>query len=130
MLFGKNIRFIGRHVFDIHPLGEISIGDDFISRSGHKNHIVGNKLTTIMIREGAVLEIGRNTGISCSSILCANNIKIGSYTNIGAGCLIMDSNFHSSEWNDRFDRAKDKDLNPKPVKIGDNTFIGANCNIT
>lgn len=46
--------------------------------------------------------------------------------NIGAGCMIMDSNFHSTDWRDRLDRRKDiQNHRNAAVKIGDVVFIGA-----
>lgn len=127
---GKDVRFIGKHVLYVHSSATIQIGDGFISRSGYKNHLKGAELSTITVTGGGNLKIGNNTGISCSSITCTHRIEIGSNTNIGAGCLIIDSNFHSSSWMDRFDRIKDKDHCPKPIVIGNNVFIGANCIVT
>ena len=74
---------------------------------------------------GGNLTIGDYSGISSSSIYCKNMIAIGSHVNIGAECVIIDSDFHSTNWQDRLDRRKDV-MNAKsaPISIGDNTFIG------
>ena len=61
-----------------------------------------------------------------TTIQCYQNITIGDYVNIGAGCLIMDSNFHSTDWHDRMDRRKDTSMRINaPVHIGNVVFIGA-----
>lgn len=59
-------------------------------------------------------------------IQCHEEIIIGNHVNIGAGCMIMDSNFHSTDWRDRLDRRKDiENHRNAPIKIGDVVFIGA-----
>ena len=80
----------------------------------------------IVVCQNAVLSIGNNSGITSTAIYCAEKIEIGNYVNIGAGCLIMDINFHSTNWEIRMDRKKDI-INAKtaPVKIDDFVFIGA-----
>ena len=47
--------------------------------------------------------------------------------NIGAGCLILDSNMHSTDWRVRADRKNDRPEKAAkaPVIIEDNVFIGA-----
>lgn len=35
---------------------------------------------------------------------CKNEIVIGNHVNIGAGCLIMESNFHSLDWRFEYHR--------------------------
>ena len=40
--------------------------------------------------------------------------------------MIMDSNFHSTDWHDRLDRKKDIERHRNaPITIGDVVFIGA-----
>lgn len=80
----------------------------------------------IVVCQNAILSIGSNSGITSTAIYCAEKIEIGNYVNIGAGCLVMDTNFHSTNWEIRMDREKDI-INAKtaPVKIDDFVFIGA-----
>lgn len=82
--------------------------------------------THIVVCPNAILSIGNNSGITLTAIYCAEKIEIGNYVNIGAGCLVMDTNFHSTNWEIRMDRKKDI-INAKtaPVKIDDFVFIGA-----
>ncbi len=56
---------------------------------------------------------------------CSDHITIGDYVNIGAGCLIMDSNFHSTDWRMRMTKEDTKNARTAPIKIGDAAFIGA-----
>lgn len=80
----------------------------------------------IVVCQNAILSIGNNSGITSTTIYCAEKIEIGNYVNIGAGCLVMDTNFHSTNWKIRMDRKMDI-INAKtaPVKIDDFVFIGA-----
>lgn len=66
-----------------------------------------------------------------SVIHCHENIEIGNYVNIGASCLIFDTNFHSIDWRIRKDRQKDvENAISKRVVIEDYVFIGARSIIT
>lgn len=80
----------------------------------------------IVVCQNAILSIGSNSGITSTAIYCAEKIEIGNYVNIGAGCLVMDTNCHSTNWMIRMDRKRDI-INAKtaPVKIDDFVFIGA-----
>lgn len=82
----------------------------------------------ILILFGGDLTIGNNSGFAQSSIICTKSIKIGNNVKIGAGCLIMDSNFHSLNYIQRRLRSTDS-INAKqlPVVIEDDVFIGARC---
>lgn len=104
---------------------KLQIGDDFIMRTGIAYGIDGNR-SRIQIEDNAVLTIGKVSGMTNTVIQCHERITIGDYVNIGAGCLIMDSNFHSTNWRDRNDRKKDvSNCKNSPVSIGDYVFIGA-----
>ena len=82
----------------------------------------------IIVYSNASLCIGDFSGITSTSIICTSSISIGRHVNIGAGCLIMDSNFHSLDWQVRGNRSCDgSDAKRSPIKIGDYAFIGARC---
>lgn len=80
----------------------------------------------IVVQEGAQLIIGNETGMSQVSINCREEIIIGSYVKIGAGVMIFDSNFHSTDFLIRRENQKDwADAKTAPVYIEDDVFIGA-----
>ncbi len=113
--------------FSIEDGSVVQIGDDLIICSGKKKGIDGSQ-SRINVATGGVLHIGHHVGLSNVSLICRKQIFIGDYVNVGAGCLIMDSNFHSLDWRDRLDRTTDiKKSLRKPVYIGDAVFIGARC---
>lgn len=122
------IQFKGRVPFlSIGKNCKISIGDYFIMRTGYDYGIDGG-WSRISIASNASFSIGDFSGMTNTVIQCHEKIVIGHHVNIGANSLIMDSNFHSTNWFDRLDRKQDI-LNHKnaPILIGDVVFIGARC---
>ena len=83
------------------------------------NHIGLNHRCSIatMGRGETSLIIGKNCGISSSSITAFKKIEIGDDVRIGANCVIMDADFHLED-----PRAGV----PQPIKIGDRVWLGAN----
>lgn len=119
-------RFNGRTYLSLHKECNIVIGDYFIANSGIDASIDCGIGCKISVQKGARLVIGEYSGMTNSIIQCHKEIIIGNHVNIGAGCMIMDSNFHSTDWHDRLDRRKDVDNRRNaPIKIGDVVFIGA-----
>lgn len=126
--FHPSIKFYGETLLSLS--GQVSIGKNFISRSGIQNCINSGK-SKIVVKSSGELNIGDNSGMSNTCIHCYEKIKIGDNVNIGSGTQIFDTDFHSTSWQDRLDRQTDV-LHAKtaPVSIGDCVFIGANCIIT
>ena len=63
------------------------------------------------------LIIGKNCGISSSSITAFKRIEIGDDVCIGVNCVIMDADFHLED---------PRVGEPQPIKIGDRVWLGAN----
>ena len=103
--------------------GDFIFGDSLIIGSYGVDVMENSHIT---VCENATLTFGNNSGISSTSIYCADRIEIGDYVNIGAGCFIMDTNFHSINWRHRKDRSLDiANAKSAPVKIDDFVFVGA-----
>lgn len=119
-------RFNGNTFLDLNKGCNIVIGDYFIANSGVTAGIDCGNGCKIAVQSGAKLIIGKYSGMTNSIIQCHEEIIIGDHVNIGAGCMIMDSNFHSTDWRDRLDRHKDIENHKNaPIRIGDVVFIGA-----
>lgn len=123
---GKGIKCYGKPFISIAKGGDISIGNMFRCKANSCGCIDGYK-SRISVGPNAHLKIGDCSGMTNSSIQCCNSITIGSHVLIGANCLIMDSNFHDTDWqarrvNDGVETAK-----TAPIVIGDDVFIGARC---
>lgn len=118
--------FIGRTFLELEKNSKIVIGDYFIARSGVNSGIDTGNGCKIAVKSNAELTIGKYSGMTNTVIQCHKKVVIGNYVNIGAGCMIMDSNFHSTDWRDRLDRKNDVDNRRNAsVKIGNVVFIGA-----
>ena len=122
----KKCFFFGLTHLRINKDSNVIIGDEFIARSGVNAGIDCVNGCKIAVGKSATQIIGECSGMTNSIIQCHEKITIGHHVNIGAGCLIMDSNFHSTNWEDRLDRRKDiENHRNAPVAIGDVCFIGA-----
>jgi acetyltransferase-like isoleucine patch superfamily enzyme len=109
--------------------GKVSIGENCKINSGGNHNIIGRQQNTIFWVEG-VLSIGDNLGISCSAIICNHAIEIGNNVTIGGNTVIYDTDFHSLNPEQRFDKTQDKkNASWGKVTICDNVFIGAHSTI-
>lgn len=122
----NDLHFSGRCIIQASNTCKISIGKDVHINSGS----ITSALTPsrISVLGNSILSIGNNVGMSSISILCRESITIGSHVRIGAGSLIIDSNMHSLNWEQRSTPGLDT-INAKkaPVIIEDYVFIGARC---
>lgn len=122
-MVGRDCMMNGKTVIMIAQGATLEIGDNFICRSGFRNHILGGEYSSFNIYSGGV-KIGHDSGISATNINCVESVTIGNHVLIGAGCLITDSNHHSIDWHVRCIEG-DTDKKSAPVFIGDYVFIGA-----
>ena len=123
------ISFRGKCFLYIDRTASVTIGDGFLCNSGH--FAIDNGINSLICAgSDARLTIGENSGMSSTAIQCHQEIIIGDNVNIGAGCLIMDSDFHSKDYMIRRDRLLDRNSSEKAsVHIGDDVFIGARSTI-
>lgn len=119
---------MGRPVLYFEPGAEVRLGSGFVCRSGVAYSIDNLCCSKIVVNRGARLAIGNNSGISNVMIQCHKAISIGNNVNIGAGCMVFDTDFHSTLWQVRRNRDEDAQrCATAPVTIGDDVFIGARC---
>ena len=88
------------------------------------NPIGGDDRVVLSIAQNTCMQIGDNTGISNSAIICGDHINIGSNVHIGGGVKIYDSNFHSLKADHRAKKGNDIPLTAAVI-IGNGCFIGA-----
>lgn len=88
------------------------------------------------------IQIGKNSFIGGSSLICIDNINVGDNVLISWGCTIIDSNSHSLDHVTRSNDVKDwakgirenkighyknwDDVSHSPIFIGDNVWVGFN----
>lgn len=103
----------------------IVIDDDVVLCSASRWSALGVAHPVVLrtMRPGAVLHIGRGTGISGGSFCAARSLHIGERCLIGADVLIADTDFHA------IDPARREtgwdDIGCAPVHVGDDVFVGA-----
>ena len=123
--FHNDIQLLGGVKLSVSNGAFVQIGKSFICR-GRGHGIDAGSYSQISVSKGAKLTIGDYSGISNTSIHCQQEITIGNHVNIGGGCKIFDTNFHSTDWRDRNNRKRDiENRKTAPVDIGDYVFIGA-----
>ena len=106
--------------------GKVSFGNNVIfnAYTGHSWYCK----CKILVEENACLSIGNNSGMNGAMIYASEKIIIGCNVKIGGGSRIFDTNFHSIDYLERRKVETDKFMTKhKPVIIGDDVFIGANC---
>jgi acetyltransferase-like isoleucine patch superfamily enzyme len=120
------VKYNGFAIYFAFKGSKINIQDNVVINSGSMSNLLGLYQRTIIIaRYGGVIEIGRNTGISGSTIYSMKKISIGDNSIIGANCKIIDNDFHPIDFRKRLEE-KSIDIKKKSIIIGENCFIGMN----
>jgi acetyltransferase-like isoleucine patch superfamily enzyme len=89
--------------------------------SGHlSNSFGGERKSVITVFKGGHLTLGTQSGISNSTIICADRIIIGSDVLIGGGCCIYDTDFHGISFHTRHESIPKS----RPIEIKNGAFIG------
>jgi acetyltransferase-like isoleucine patch superfamily enzyme len=133
---GKGCQFIGRMYFRRAPLGKIKVGERcrFLSSFSANLHGLNRPCMLTCLAEGAVIEIGDDTGLSGCTVAAASKISIGSRVLCGANTTISDTDSHSLDFRDRHpeffygkqDATWMEPVQTKPIQIEDDVFLGMN----
>lgn len=118
--------FYGLPILQKHRHSVMKFGDGFSLRSTVRSNPLGPNHPVILstLRAGAMLEIGRNFGMTGGSICVAERVTIGDNVAVGANCVITDTDFHPLHPRARL--LEPQNGKSAPVVIGDNVFIGMN----
>ena len=111
--------------------GSIVLGENCVLCSTSKANFAGvnHPVILALLRPGASLEIGDDTGISGGSFCAAQSVKIGSRCLIGANALVTDCDFHALKPEGRRHNSDISDIGCAPVVIEDNVWLGANVTV-
>lgn len=102
--------------------GRFRFGEDVIVNSSFEaNPVAGERTVLLFKAPNALIEIGNRTGLSNTMIAAYERVTIGADVNIGAGCMIMDTDFHSLDLRERIANIN---IPHRPVVIEDGAFIG------
>jgi len=121
-----HVKYNGFTIYFAFENSEITIGKGSRVNSASLSNMLGlYQRTFIIARYGGKITIGKNLGISGSTIYSMDEIKIGENCLIGANCKIIDNDFHPLDYIERIGN-KSSDIKKRPIFIGDNCFIGMN----
>jgi len=123
--FAPPLRLVGHPICGRYPGSSMIFGQSVILDSSPRGNPLGGAGPCVLrtVAKKAVLRLGDRVGISSSVIVAGNHIEIGANTLIGAGCMVIDNDFHVTDpvqgWRNECVQ------NSKPVRIGEGCFLGA-----
>lgn len=115
----------GRPIVSRFEGSTIEFGRTVCLDSSRRNNPLGGEKPCVLrtMNKQARILLGDRVGLSSATIVSGNSIQIGSDTLLGAGCMILDNDFHvpsgSFAWKTEYSS------NSRPVSIGRGCFIGA-----
>ena len=127
--WGKNWRVFGRPIIQRHRKSRITIGDGLTLRSWPSSNPLSPTHPVVLStrKQGAVICIGANVGITGGTICANERIDIGDRVYVGANCTIVDTDFHPI--NPQLRQQNPQQGESAAVSIGDDVFIGMSCMI-
>lgn len=127
--FGSNCQIFDS--FYIRNIGNIAIGNDYLMTSmGGYNPLCRNLKGAIVAEKGASIRIGNHCHMSSPCIWARKSIVIGNDVKLGGDVIIIDSDAHSLNFEDRrigLDNLDAKNANSAEVIIGNDVLIGTKC---
>ncbi len=123
----RKVRLKGYSVICSLSGGYIQIGEGSSLFSNFTSNMLGLYQRCIIVaRYGGKIVIGKNCGISGSTVYSWDSITIGDNTRVGANCKIVDNDFHPLELEYRHKGLNEEYTRRKPIIIGNDCFIGMN----
>lgn len=115
--------------WQIYKGSKITIGERLVLRSSTFSNPIGANHPVIICNwsKDSVLTIGSDFSMTGGSIICAEKITIGDRVWVGANSIIMDTDFHPIDSEER--QKNPKDGKTAPVVIENDVFIGMNVTI-
>lgn len=131
--YGKNMQVYNK-IYIAGMRGIITIGDDLVFTSGGGINPISRNIRGCLKTSltSSIISIGNHVGISSACIWARKQVVIGNYVNIGANCIIMDTDVHELN---HYVRRGEKSLCPDDpttevqsasVTIEDDVWLGAN----
>lgn len=125
---GKRCHICGIPYLYRTPHSHIEMGDDCTVLSSFRSNNVGSMCRSRIctMTPEAQIKIGDRVGMSAVTITAHQRITIGDDTQIGAGTVIVDCDFHDVLSTNPAQRQHNLG-ETRPVQIGRNVFIGTRC---
>lgn len=116
--YGKGFQSRGNMLIYKCPGSNIEIGDNCVFNNKSRYNFRGiNHPSILQTGTGGGIKIGNRCGFSGVSIVSSISVELGDYVMCGTNVIIGDRNDHE----DRYPQWQ-----PKPVRIGNNVWIGMN----
>jgi acetyltransferase-like isoleucine patch superfamily enzyme len=118
------VQFVGRPIITVFPDSLVELGSGVRLNSARRANPLGCFQPCVLrtLRPSAQLRLGDRVGLSSAAVCAALQVEIGEGTLLGAGTMVMDTDFHQAvgdwDWNDDFSAGA------RPVRIGKGVFIG------
>ena len=127
--FGGSMRICNRIYLNIKCNTNIKIGNEFgFSSGGGYNPLARNIKGALAMEENSTLIIGDNVGISSSCLRIYDYLVIKDRVKIGADCIIIDSDGHSLDFQERGNSKMDRLMAKKAgITINEDVLIGTRC---
>ena len=114
----------GRPFVSRYEGSEISLGRKVRMDSSKRNNPLGGEKPCVLrtMTHAARISLGDRVGMSSTCIVAGNSIEIGADTILGAGCMVLDNDFHVPD--EPFGWKTEYQANSRPIKIGRGCFLG------
>ena len=122
--WGTGWKVYGRPIVQRHRKSRISIGDGLEIRSfPRSNPLAPNHPVVFATRErGAELELGDDCGLTSTTLVAADRVRLGDRVQVGANSTIVDTDFHPLTPERRNENFLDGEV--ASVTVEDDVFIG------
>lgn len=126
VVVGRNVKCIGMPSLSLWKGSRVSIGDNSTLRSISRGNAIGINHSVVFttLSSKAIIEVGRNVGMSGGAVCAKSRITIGDNTMLGANMVIADNDMHPVDADLRI-KNDNTNIPVKEVMIGRNVWIGA-----
>ncbi len=123
------VRLHGLPMINKHKNSKITLGQGVTLVSNTKYNVAGinHRVILATVAEGAEIYIGNYSGISGSSIVSAQSIRIGNDAGLGVNTAIYDTDFHFLDPIKRKHQAGIDQAPATAIVIGNSVWLGANA---
>lgn len=124
---GRGGWIVGLPIVSGGDIGRIRIGDRVVLNSRADGTALGTSHPVVLrcLAPGARIIVGDDSGLSGTSICAAVEVAIGARCLFGADVLVFDTDFHPHAPKNRRYAKPDWPTISRPVRIGDDVFVGA-----
>lgn len=122
----RGLRLHGLPVISLAPGAQIILGTDVSLRSRASSNplYLARPCTLAACSAGAVIEVGDGAAFSAATLVACSGIYVGQRTLIGAEAMLLDSDFHPLDPQQRRMHPTEGAAT-RPIRLGNDVFVGA-----